>query len=90
MHCFNSQEFFDLMAMIIYTCSPLQYLTSGGGSKAWRGIFTPNADKLQFFHDGQGFMSLQITKTNADVVFYDVFGQVLYRWSMAKLLHPVM
>nr|XP_010939979.1 purple acid phosphatase 17 [Elaeis guineensis] len=70
--------------------SPLQYLTSGGGSKAWRGVFTPNADKLQFFHDGQGFMSLQLTKTNADVVFYDVFGRVLYKWSMAKQLHPAM
>ncbi|KAG1366331.1 purple acid phosphatase 17 [Cocos nucifera] len=70
--------------------SPLQYLTSGGGSKAWRGVFTPNADKVQFFHDGQGFMSLQLTKTNADVVFYDVFGRVLYKWSMAKQLHPAM
>ncbi|KAG8040397.1 hypothetical protein GUJ93_ZPchr1545g22263 [Zizania palustris] len=39
--------------------SPIQYFTSGGGSKAWRGVFQPNDDKLQFFYDGQGFMSLQ-------------------------------
>ncbi|XP_010936863.1 purple acid phosphatase 3 [Elaeis guineensis] len=70
--------------------SPLQYLTSGGGSKAWRGVFTPNADKLQFFYDGQGFMSLQVTKTNVDVVFYDVFGRVLYKWSMDKQLNYAM
>ncbi|KAG1342699.1 purple acid phosphatase 3 [Cocos nucifera] len=70
--------------------SPLQYLTSGGGSKAWRGVFTPNADILQFFYDGQGFMSLQLTKTHVDVVFYDVFGRVLYKWSMDKQLRYAM
>ncbi|XP_038983033.1 purple acid phosphatase 4-like isoform X2 [Phoenix dactylifera] len=70
--------------------SPLQYLTSGGGSKAWRGVFTPNADKLRFFYDGQGFMSLQLTKTNANVAFYDVFGRVLYKWSMDKQLDKEM
>ncbi|CAL9131461.1 unnamed protein product [Musa textilis] len=66
--------------------SPIQYLTSGGGSKAWRGVFTPNSDKLRFFHDGQGFMSLQLTVAAANIVFYDVFGQELYRWSVTKSL----
>ncbi|RWW19292.1 hypothetical protein BHE74_00049712 [Ensete ventricosum] len=67
--------------------SPIQYLTSGGGSKAWRGVFIPNSDKLQFFHDGQGFMSLQLTEAAANIVFYDVFGQELYQWSVTKYLH---
>jgi tartrate-resistant acid phosphatase type 5 len=65
--------------------SPLQYFTSGGGSKAWRGVYTPNADKLRFFYDGQGFMSLKLTKLNANIVFYDVAGRKLYKWNMAKV-----
>ena len=67
--------------------SPIQYLTSGGGSKAWRGTYTPNSDKLQFFYDGQGFMSLQLTTMEAKVAFYDAFGNVLYTWSNTKDAH---
>ncbi|AQK71916.1 Purple acid phosphatase 3 [Zea mays] len=61
--------------------SPLQYLTSRGGSKAWRGVFHPNKDKLRFFYDGQGFMSLQLNQDQTHFIFYDVFGNILYRWS---------
>ncbi|TVU24745.1 hypothetical protein EJB05_27199, partial [Eragrostis curvula] len=64
--------------------SPLQYLTSGGGSKAWRGIFTPNSDKLEFFYDGQGFMSLQLTKAEVHLAFYDIAGTVLHSWGLTK------
>ncbi|CAL4980843.1 unnamed protein product [Urochloa decumbens] len=64
--------------------SPLQYLTSGGGSKAWRGIFTPNTDKLEFFYDGQGFMSLRLTNTEAHLAFYDVDGNVLHSWGLSQ------
>nr|CAB3489992.1 unnamed protein product [Digitaria exilis] len=64
--------------------SSIQYLTSGGGSKAWRGSFTPNTDKLEFFYDGQGFMSLQLTKTEAHLAFYDVAGTVLHSWGLTK------
>ncbi|KAL6842901.1 hypothetical protein ACP4OV_027214 [Aristida adscensionis] len=67
--------------------SPLQYLTSGGGSKAWRGIFKPNSDKLEFFYDGQGFMSLRLTKAEARLAFYDVAGTELYSWGLAKPVH---
>ncbi|XP_042426372.1 purple acid phosphatase 17-like isoform X2 [Zingiber officinale] len=68
--------------------SPIQYLTSGGGSKAWRGVSHSNSGKLRFFYDGQGFMSLQLTRSAADLAFYDVFGRVLYKWSVAKSLRP--
>ncbi|KAG8096860.1 hypothetical protein GUJ93_ZPchr0013g36374 [Zizania palustris] len=67
--------------------SPIQYFTSGGGSKAWRGAFQPNDDELQFFYDGQGFMSLQLNQDQADFVFYDVSGNVLYQWSRIKPSH---
>jgi len=68
--------------------SPLQYFTSGGGSKAWRGILRPNKDKLRFFYDGQGFMSLQLDQDQAHFIFYDVFGIILYQWSSSKTRHP--
>ncbi|OAY80165.1 Purple acid phosphatase 3 [Ananas comosus] len=73
--------------------SPIQYFTSGGGSKAWRGAFRPNSDMLQFFYDGQGFMSLRLSPLEANFVFYDAFGRVLYEWGLAKvvtrkLFHP--
>jgi hypothetical protein len=68
-------------------CSGIQFFTSGGGSKAWRGDIRPwNAAELKLYHDGQGFMSVQINETNADVVFYDVFGKVLHTWSISKEL----
>lgn len=77
----------------VLTCrSPIQFLTSGGGSKAWRGVYSPkNADKLRFFYDGQGFMSLQVTRDGAEVAFHDASGAVLHRWRGTKeLLHPAM
>ncbi|KAF2316671.1 hypothetical protein GH714_042012 [Hevea brasiliensis] len=46
--------------------SKIQFLTSGGGSKAWRGdIRKMNPEELKLYYDGQGFMSVQITDTNA-------------------------
>uniref|UniRef100_A0A0D9XHD8 Purple acid phosphatase n=1 Tax=Leersia perrieri TaxID=77586 RepID=A0A0D9XHD8_9ORYZ len=70
--------------------SPIQYFTSGGGSKAWRGIFRQNDDKLEFFYDGQGFLSLELNEKEAHIIFYDVFGHALYNWSLSKAnLHKV-
>ncbi|PKA62764.1 Purple acid phosphatase 8 [Apostasia shenzhenica] len=56
--------------------SSIQYLTSGGGSNAWRGTYTPNDDELQFFYDGQGFMAMEVMAASVKIKFYDVFGQV--------------
>ncbi|RWW65222.1 hypothetical protein BHE74_00027485, partial [Ensete ventricosum] len=75
-------------SIFFFIGSKIQYLTSGGGSMAWRGVFTPTSDKLRFFYDGQGFMSLQLTRTAADIAFYDVFGRVLHEWGVSKHLHP--
>lgn len=71
--------------------SSLQYLTSGGGSKAWKGDISwwdPVENKL--YYDGQGFMSMQIPLSEVDVVFYDVNGNVLHKWSTSDLLYNVM
>eukprot|EP00262_Sarcandra_glabra_P022317 TRINITY_DN9858_c0_g1_i2.p1 TRINITY_DN9858_c0_g1~~TRINITY_DN9858_c0_g1_i2.p1 ORF type:complete len:341 (-),score=37.37 TRINITY_DN9858_c0_g1_i2:38-1033(-) len=64
--------------------SPIQFLTSGGGSKAWKGEFDTNIDGMRFYYDGQGFMSLQLTNTEAKVVFYDIYGKVLHQWGTSK------
>lgn len=29
-------------------------------------------------------MSMQITQTHVDIVFYDVFGNVLHKWGISK------
>ncbi|XP_047176800.1 purple acid phosphatase 17-like isoform X2 [Vigna umbellata] len=70
------------------TESPIQFLTSGAGSKAWRGdIKQTNLRGLNFFYDGQGFMSVKFTQTDATFEFYDVFGNVLHRLASSKQLH---
>ncbi|XP_057514488.1 purple acid phosphatase 3-like [Actinidia eriantha] len=63
---------------MIDTKSSIQFLTSGGGSKAWKGDIhdKPLHDNLKFYYDGQGFMSVRLTKLNAQIAFYDVLGNV--------------
>ncbi|XP_038906952.1 purple acid phosphatase 3-like isoform X1 [Benincasa hispida] len=72
--------------------SPLQYFTSGGGSKAWRGdINWMDPKELKFYYDGQGFMSLQITHSQANFTFFDIFGNILHQWASTKpLLHSAI
>lgn len=71
--------------------SPIQFLTSGGGSKSWRGdVSWPNPKELKFYYDGQGFMTVQVTEAEIDVVFYDIEGQVLHKWSTAKPLFSII
>ncbi|XWS69458.1 hypothetical protein CRYUN_Cryun04dG0180900 [Craigia yunnanensis] len=73
------------------TESPIQFLTSGGGSKAWKGdVKWWNPQEMKFYHDGQGFMSVQMTQTEVDIKFYDVFGNVLHKWSTSKQLSSAM
>ncbi|KAK2997369.1 hypothetical protein RJ639_025606 [Escallonia herrerae] len=68
--------------------SPLQFLTSGGGSKAWRGdISWWNPNTKKFYYDGQGFMAMQITMAQVDIIFYDIFGSALHKWSTSKSLY---
>lgn len=64
--------------------SPVQFMTSGGGSKAWAGKFKTTSDKIEFIYDGQGFMSMQLSSTEAHLVFYDVAGNVLHSYDSTK------
>ena len=73
------------------TQSPIQFLTSGAGSKAWRGdIQKTNQKDVNFFYDGQGFMSVHLTETDASIVFYDVYGKVLHRNVSSKQLYSAI
>ncbi|KAL9248054.1 hypothetical protein vseg_021417 [Gypsophila vaccaria] len=66
--------------------SAIQYFTSGGGSKAWKGIDASqwNPKLLKLYYDGQGFMSLQVTRSQVDLLVYDVFGKILHSWNATK------
>ncbi|KAF9604787.1 hypothetical protein IFM89_010328 [Coptis chinensis] len=58
--------------------SQIQFLTSGGGSKAWKGEIEKNKPGMEFYYDGQGFMSVQLTPDSAQITFFDVFGNALH------------
>ena len=71
--------------------SAIQFLTSGGGSKAQRGVMSWwKPEEMKFYYDGQGFMSVQVTETQVDIAFYDVYGNVLHKWSTYKQIHSPM
>ncbi|CAN8313308.1 unnamed protein product [Cochlearia groenlandica] len=68
--------------------SPIQFITSGGGSKAWRGYYNwSRPEDMRFFYDGQGFISVKITITELSIKFYDVSGNVLHKWDTSKTLY---
>ncbi|KAK1439347.1 hypothetical protein QVD17_05163 [Tagetes erecta] len=80
----NTKELVDKLLPILL----LQFLTSGGGSKAWRGDINPwNLDEMKFYYDGQGFMAGEITESDIVVSFYDIFGNVLHKWSASGNMH---
>lgn len=69
--------------------SPLQFLTSGGGSKAWKGMKEgANMEGLQFFHNGQGFMSFKVQGKRLHVTFYDVEGNIVHELELPKQAKP--
>ncbi|KAL5555687.1 hypothetical protein UlMin_037923 [Ulmus minor] len=72
---------------IIDSKSQIPFLTSGGCSKAWRrDVKQWDPEKLKLYYDRQGFMSMEMNKKEAKLVFYDVYGNVLHKWSRSKEL----
>ncbi|EPS73873.1 hypothetical protein M569_00882 [Genlisea aurea] len=71
--------------------SKVEFVTSGGGSKAWRGDIKDvdvAEEEVKFLYDGQGFLSLEITRNDVVFVFYDVDGVPLHKWTAAsKSMH---
>lgn len=73
------------------TSSQIQFLTSGGGSKTWKGDIDKNdTDGVKFYYDGQGFMSVELEQTHAKIVYYDIFGKVLHVLNLFKGLHSAI
>ncbi|CAA3014714.1 purple acid phosphatase 3-like [Olea europaea subsp. europaea] len=73
--------------------SPLQFFTSGGGSKAWRGNYSWSSnekDQMKFYYDGQGFMTMRITQNEVGIDFYDIVGNILHKWSASKSLFSII
>lgn len=64
----------------------MQFLTSGGGSKAWKNIIHHGMhnESMHFYHDGQGFLSVEIAREKARLAFYDVSGNPLHRLRLEK------
>lgn len=67
------------------TNSAMHFLTSGGGSKAWRGM-DDSADQtgLQFFYDGQGFVSMSFNSSTLSFAFHDALGNLLHSDYLSK------
>ncbi|XP_030495746.2 purple acid phosphatase 3 [Cannabis sativa] len=71
--------------------SRIQFLTSGGGSKAWKGDFSANSHKgMRFYYDGQGFISVQLTPNDAIVAFYNIYGKVMHTLNLSKGLYSAV
>ncbi|KAI3894661.1 hypothetical protein MKW92_002849 [Papaver armeniacum] len=84
-------NFFQLLSVDLYInghdhCLQhiTKFVTSGGGSKAWNNDIQKDKEGLEFYHDGQGFISVELTPTVATIDFYDVFGEVMYHFNMEK------
>ncbi|VAH49479.1 hypothetical protein VPH35_030174 [Triticum aestivum] len=78
------EHLLPLLKRISSIDSPVEFVTSGGGSKAWAGKFKATSDKMEFLYDGQGFLSMKLTATEAHLAFYDVSGAVLHSWGLTK------
>lgn len=77
---------FNLVGWLV-AYSNIQFMTSGGGSKAWKGgdvNYLEPKEQMKFYYDGQGFMSVHVSEAELRVVFYDVFGHVLHHWKTYK------
>jgi hypothetical protein len=82
---FHESKSRNKISFFLYERSPVEFVTSGGGSKAWAGKFKPTSDKMEFLYDGQGFLSMHLTAAEANFAFYDVAGTVLHTWSSHRV-----
>lgn len=65
--------------------SSVHFFTSGGGSKAFKGLrpYSREAGVL-FVFDGQGFLAVSMMATSISFKFHGVFGQVMYSYRLHK------
>ncbi|XWS50872.1 hypothetical protein CRYUN_Cryun12cG0126900 [Craigia yunnanensis] len=78
----------ELIMQLLPILDPLQFFTSRGGSKAWKGDFHYlDGDETKFYYDVQGFMSVELIRTDAKIIFHYVFGKVLHSLDLSKQLY---
>ncbi|GER53770.1 purple acid phosphatase, partial [Striga asiatica] len=68
------------------TGSPIEFLTSGGGSRAWGNIthHEKHKNNFNFYYSGQDFISVQVTRREAKMSFHDVFAKILHSFMLTK------
>ncbi|BBN05401.1 tartrate-resistant acid phosphatase type 5 [Marchantia polymorpha subsp. ruderalis] len=67
--------------------SDVHFVTSGGGSKAWKNEFLPGVQQLpdvKLYYDGQGFISLSASPTSVIINFFDINGKILHNLGLSK------
>lgn len=65
--------------------SDIHFVTSGGGSKAWKGDVPPsNIADSKLYYDGQGFISLSVSPTVLQVNYYDIVGTIIHQVELKK------
>ncbi|KAJ7567149.1 hypothetical protein O6H91_02G133600 [Diphasiastrum complanatum] len=65
--------------------SSINFITSGGGSKAWKGMKpTPNKNGVKLYYDGQGFTTFTVTSTHLHISYFDVYGSVIHEVDLYK------
>eukprot|EP00250_Pteridium_aquilinum_P029779 c40110_g1_i1 orf=317-1480(-) len=65
--------------------SSVHFFTSGGGSKAFKGLRPYGREAgVHFVFDGQGFLAVSMTKGSILFRFHDVFGEVLYSYRLER------
>eukprot|EP00850_Spirogloea_muscicola_P007529 SM000038S14342 [mRNA] locus=s38:376991:380032:- [translate_table: standard] len=63
----------------------VNYLVSGGGSKAFRTVFHPvPEDGFKYGFEGQGFAAVSMAPRAVHVAYYGVHGELLYSFHLAK------
>ncbi|GER53769.1 purple acid phosphatase [Striga asiatica] len=58
----------------------MQFLTSGGGSKAWKNKihYELHSETTHFYYDGEGFISVELIWKKAYITFFDVMEKPMY------------
>jgi tartrate-resistant acid phosphatase type 5 len=69
----------------IFVCSSIHFFTSGGGSKAFKGLREyGEVEGVRFVFDGQGFLAVSMREDSVVLSFYDVFGNVPYSYTLQR------
>lgn len=83
--CLCILDLLFVLLLFSHLSSDVHYLTNGGGSKAWRDA-TPTGDSpgLEYYWPGQGFAVFEVSKSELQVSFWGVYGDLLHSLTLKK------